>query len=124
MRINEATKQMKQETQPLIVLIRAANDLLEDAEKRGVDIELNCGGTLGPRESTEFVVLNKCVEDCLKKSSTFDISKIKNKLKQIERKLKKLTENGYFVTLDIHNRNGYATLYLENICMVLFGYDF
>ena len=122
--MNKATEQMKQETQPLIVLIKAINSLLEDAEKCGVRIKLNCGGHLGPKESTEFVVIEKCVKDCLKKSVAFSLPKIENKLKQIEKKLKDLTENGYFVTLDEHNRRGYAVLYLENICMVLFEHEF
>ncbi len=124
--MNKATSQMKQETQPLIALINRTNSLLENAEKYGVRIELNCGGDLGPKESTKFVVFEKCVDNLLKNSRTekFDLSKLKNKLEQIERKLKELTDAGYRVTLDNHNRRGYATLYLENICMVLFGYDF
>lgn len=122
--MNKATKQMKEETQPLVDLIKETNSLLESAEENGVSIELNCGGSLGPKESTTFVVLNKCTANYLKKSGSFSQSKIEEKLKQIEKKLKELTEAGYCITLDSHNRNTYATLHLENICMVLFGYDF
>ena len=122
--MNKATKQMKQETQPLVTLIKEMNGFLEDAEKCGVSIELNCGGPLGSKESTEWVVFEKCAEDCLKKKHNFSLPKLKRKLKQIEKKLAELTDSGYCITLDSHNRSTRATLCLDNICMVLFGYEF
>lgn len=124
--MNEATRQMKQEAQSLIVLLKKTNNLLEFAEECGVRIGLNCGGDLGPKESTKFVVFEKCVGDYLKKSQAkkFNLSELKNRLRQIERKLKALTNAGYWVTLDTHNRKGYAVLYLEHICIILYDYDF
>ncbi len=123
--MNKATEQMKKETQSLIALIKEMNGFLEDAEKCGVRIELNCdGGCFGRRQSTTWVVFEKCVGDCLKKNKNFSLPKLERKLKQIERKLAELTESGYFVLLDNHNRNTYATLYLDYICMVLYGGEF
>ncbi len=123
--MNKATQQMKQETRPLVKLIREMNGFLENAEKCGVSIILNCdGGSFGRRQSTTWVVFEKCVGNCLKKNNAFNLCKLKRKLKQIERKLAELTESGYFVLLDNHNRNTYATLYLDYICMVLYGDDF
>ena len=123
--MNKATKQMKQETQPLVTLIKEMNGFLEDAEQCGVSIELNCDGEcFGRRQSTTWVVFEKCVGDCLKKNNAFNLGKLERKLKQIERKLADLTESGYFVVLDSHNRCTYAILYLDYICMVIYGDEF
>ncbi len=123
--MNKATVQMKQETQPLVTLIKEMNGFLEDAEKCGVSIELNCdGGCFGRRQSTTWVVFKKCVGDCLKKNNAFNLCKLERKLKQIEKKLAGLTKSGYFVILDSHNRNTHATLYLDYISMVLYGDEF
>ena len=122
--MNKATQQMKEAARLLIVLIRKVNRLLEIAEKNGVGVELNCGGNLGRRESTEFVVVQKCIGNFLKTAGTFNLVTLENKLRQIEKELKGLTAAGYYVVLDSHNRKTYAFLFLEHICMILYGDEF
>ncbi len=119
--MNKAIQQMKGAARPLTALIGEVNKLLESAEKCGVSIELNCGGDLGRRESTKFVVVAECNGNFLKKSGTFRLVVLQNKLRKIEKELKGLTAADYYITLDSHNIRTYAVLFLEQICLILFG---
>lgn len=123
--MNRILREMKERIGPLLALIHKASKQIEEAEKNGYEIKIECWGSSGRRPTTKNIKLTKFSKDFIE-SNGKDITPIaiKNILKLISKELIELQKEYYCVNVTGDRYNGSVRLYLEDVYIILTPNDY